>query len=250
METQNTTKKDYSIPVAIIIAGIFIAGAVFYSSPQISNNVANNYGAGKNERRGVVQEPANTATGNVKPVSVDDHIKGNPDAPVKIVEFSDTECPFCKRFHNTMNQIMESELGKSGNVAWVYRHFPLDQLHAKARKEAQATECATELGGNDGFWKYTDRIFEITPANDGLDLALLPEIAEYVGLNKTEFEKCLSSDKYTDKIESQVQDAVASGGRGTPYSIAIAQNGEKFVINGAESYEFVKATIERALKEK
>src|SRR3546814_2871400 len=66
---------------------------------------------------------------------------GSPDASVKVIEFSDFECPFCKGFHRTMGQVME-EYGQDGKVAWVYRHFPIDSIHSKARKEAQASECA------------------------------------------------------------------------------------------------------------
>ncbi len=78
-----------------------------------------------------------------------DHIRGNPDAPVTLVEYSDFECPFCKRFHPTVKRIVD-EYG--GRVRWVYRHFPLDEIHpVKARREAAAAECAAELGGNDAF---------------------------------------------------------------------------------------------------
>lgn len=107
---------------------------------------------------------------SVRPVGEGEHLRGDPKATVKIVEFSDLECPFCKRFHLTMQQVMEEY---SGKVAWVYRHFPLDSLHSKARKEAEATECAAELAGNDGFWAYIDKLFEITPSNNGLDPSLL-----------------------------------------------------------------------------
>ena len=62
-----------------------------------------------------------------------------------------------------------------GQVAWVYRHFPIDSLHSRARKEAEATECANEFGGNTVFWQYLDKIFELTPSNDGLDPAELPK---------------------------------------------------------------------------
>ncbi len=106
------------------------------------------------------------------PVTDKDHIAGNAQADIIIVEYSDTECPFCKKFHETMIQVMD-EYGKSGKVAWVYRHFPLDALHKKARKEAEATECAAELGGNDKFWEYLNLMMKITPANDQLDLNLL-----------------------------------------------------------------------------
>ncbi len=192
------------------------------------------------------------AAGAAKPVDGEDHILGNPDAPVKLVEFSDFECPFCKRFHRTMKRLMD-EYGKDGKVAWVYRHFPLDSLHSKARKEAQAAECANELGGNEAFWAFSDRLFEVTPANDRLDLALLPQIAQEIGLDRAAFEACLEGDsrggKYAAHIEADVQDAIASGGTGTPYSLVIAPNGKTFPINGAQPYAAVKAIIDLALKE-
>ena len=120
------------------------------------------------------------------------HILGNPGAPVKLVEFSDFECPFCKRFHLTMKRLM-NEYGEDGKVAWVYRHFPLVSLHSKARREAQAAECASELGGNEAFWAYSDRLFEVAPSNNRLDLALLPRIAQLIGLDRAKFEACLAS---------------------------------------------------------
>ena len=193
------------------------------------------------------------AAGAVKPVDGEDHIRGNPNAPVKLVEFSDFECPFCKRFHPIMKRLME-EYGKEGKVAWVYRHFPIDSLHSKARKEAQAAECANELGGNDAFWAYTDRLYEVTPSNNRLDLAVLPRIAEEIGLDRAKFEACLEGDsrggKYANHIEADVQDAAASGGTGTPYSLVIAPNGKTFPINGAQPYAAVKSIIDLALKEK
>ncbi len=193
------------------------------------------------------------AAGAVKPVNGEDHILGSPDAPVKLIEFSDFECPFCKRFHLTMKRLM-NEYGEDGKVAWVYRHFPLDSLHSKARKEAQAAECANELGGNEAFWAFSDRLFEVTPSNNRLDLALLPRIAQKIGLDRAKFETCLKGDarggKYAAHIEADVQDAVASGGTGTPFSLVIAPNGKIFPINGAQPYRAVKAIIELALKEK
>jgi len=192
------------------------------------------------------------AAGAVQPVDAEDHILGNPEAPVKLIEFSDFECPFCKRFHQTMKRLMD-EYGSDGRVAWVYRHFPLDTLHSKARKEAQAAECADELGGNKAFWAYADRVFEVTPSNNGLDLGLLPQFAEDIGLDRSKFEACLDGDarggKYADHIESDLRDATASGGTGTPSILVIARNGKIFSINGAQPYATVKSIIELALKE-
>jgi len=192
------------------------------------------------------------AAGAVKPVDGDDHILGRADAPVKVIEFSDFECPFCKRFHVTMKRLMD-EYGGDGKVAWVYRHFPIDSIHPKARKEAQAAECANELGGNEAFWAYADRLYEITPSNNRLDLALLPQIAEETGLDRARFEACLEGDmrggKYADHIEADFRDGSASGGTGTPYSVVIGRNGQIFPINGAQPYAAVKAIVDLALKE-
>lgn len=199
------------------------------------------------------QQKLADAAGNVKQVDSQDHIRGNPDAPVKVVEYSDFECPFCKSFHPAMKQVLD-EYGKDGYVAVVYRHFPLDSLHSKARKEAQASECANEIGGNDAFWAYADRLFDIAPSNDRLDLTLLPKIAEEIGLDRAKFETCLTGDarggKYADHIEADYQNATASGGTGTPYTVVIAANGKTFPINGAQPYRVIKQIIDLALAEK
>lgn len=230
-----------TIPIAIIIAGVLIAGAVIYSGETGSSNTAV-----------IPQQPVAQQTGDLeqmKPISKDDHIRGNPNAPVKIVEYSDTECPFCKRFHGTMQEVM-NEYGKDGKVAWVYRHFPLVQLHSKARKEAVALECANEQGGNDKFWSYADRLYEITPANNGLDPAELPKIARYVGLDVVKFNTCLVSTKYDSHIEEEVRNATTTGGNGTPWSIVVAANGKKYPLSGAQPYASVKQLIDLALQEK
>ncbi len=237
MENKNFNSM---VPGAIIIAGIIIAGAVVYSG-----------GAGKKPAQLLAGDDprgsgAPKAVENIKAISEDDHILGDINAPVKIVEFSDLECPFCKRFHPTMQRVVREYDGK---VAWVYRHFPLDNLHSKARIEAEATECAAELGGNTAFWAYTDRLFEVTPSNNGLDEGDLPKIADYIGLDTQKFQKCLDSGKYKDHVSYDYEDATNSGGQGTPYSIVIAANGKKSVIPGALPFEAVKEIVDKALSE-
>ncbi len=178
-------------------------------------------------------------------ITSDDHVRGNLEtAQVVIVEYSDTECPFCKRFHPTMQQVVE-EYGEQ--VAWVYRHFPLDSLHSKARNEAEATECAAELGGNDGFWAFLDAIYEITPSNDGLDASQLPTLAASVGIDETAFNDCLTSGRHADKVEAHSQDATKAGGSGTPYSVAVGKDGTTVPINGAQPYTSVKSVIDSLL---
>ncbi|MBX4210803.1 DsbA family protein, partial [Candidatus Parcubacteria bacterium] len=158
-------KNNLTVPVAIIIAGALVAGAVFLKggSQQTPTNA--------NTAAAAVSIPKDLT---IAPISPTDHIRGNPNADIILVEYSDLECPYCKVFQVTMNQIM-TDLGKDGSVAWVYRHFPLYKpdeygrsLHAKAGKEAEASECVAELGGEDNFWKFIDKIYEITPSNNPL----------------------------------------------------------------------------------
>lgn len=93
----------------------------------------------------------------INPVDEDDHIRGDLDAEVVLVEYSDYFCPFCADFHDTMKQITDTY--DAGKVAWVYRHFPIPQLHPQAPRYAQAAECIADLGGSDAFWSFSDSVF-------------------------------------------------------------------------------------------
>lgn len=178
------------------------------------------------------------------PVSASDHVRGPANAKVTLVEFSDTECPFCKRFHATMQQLLQKY---PNDVRWVYRHFPLDELHSKSRKEAEATECANELGGPEKFWAYIDRVFEVTPSNDGLDPAQLPAIAKQVGLDKAQFEACLKSGRHAKRVADFAIDGQNAGVRGTPYSILVGPDGAKYPLSGALPAEKISKVIDQML---
>jgi protein-disulfide isomerase len=236
---EKTKLEKYLTPLSVVLGALFIAGAIYWGDgkPLVPQ------GAPQGPDQAAIQK----ALENIAPITAEDHVRGSRDAEVFVVEYSDTECPFCKRFHSTMQQVM-SEYESEGKVAWVYRHFPLDQLHAKARSEAVAFECAAELGGNDAFWKYADRLFEITPSNDGLDAAELPKIATSVGLDATAFASCLKSSRYDAHIEAEAQNAQATGGEGTPWSVVVTKDGKKYPLSGAQPYEAVQQVIETALK--
>lgn len=237
---QSNIFEKYSTPISVLLGALVIGGAIYWSSdsPRVASQPA---------EQGPDQAEREAALERVSPVTSEDHIRGNPDAEVVIVEYSDTECPFCKRFHQTMREVM-GEYESTGQVAWVYRHFPLDSLHRKARAEAVALECAGDQGGNDAFWKYADRLYEITPSNDGLDAAELPKIAAFVGLDTAAFTTCLSSGKYDAHIEAEAQNALETGGQGTPWSILITKDGKKVPISGAQPFESVNMLIQLALR--
>jgi protein-disulfide isomerase len=180
----------------------------------------------------------------ISPITATDHIRGDvTKAKIAVVEYSDLECPFCKRFHETMNQVMSEY---QGQVVWVYRHFPLESLHSKAKHEAVAAECAATLGGNDKFWQYIDRVFEVTPSNDGLDPSLLSTLATEVGLDKTAFATCLAKNDLT-KIEAQIAEAEANGAEGTPFPIIIGVDGTKTALPGALPFSDLKKLLDAEL---
>lgn len=167
-----------------------------------------------------------------------DYVKGNPDAKITLVEYSDIDCPYCQRFHDTAKQILAAY---PNDVNVVYRHFPLPQLHPNAPKKAEATECVGELGGNDAFWAYLDKLFvEKTPMTD------LATAAASVGVNQAKFQECLDSGKYASKLTASTQEATDAGGRGTPYSI-LTDGTATVPVNGALPFEQVKTQIDQLL---
>lgn len=233
--------NPYLIPAAIVIAGGLVAVAMLMNGTGNTPIVAN---TGTNQPTQAAPQPTGS-TDAVRPVDETDHIKGDPNAPIKIVEYSDFECPFCKRFHDTMNEVMASDLGTSGQVAWVYRQFPLEQLHpVKAMAEAVASECAAELGGNDAFWQFADRFMELTPSNNQTQIeTVIPQIVQEIGLDQTAFQTCFESGKYDDHIEADIANAIETGGRGTPWSILIGPDGTTYPINGAQPVAAIEQLI-------
>ncbi len=245
------SKSNYILAAEIVvIVGIIVVMIVLSVKGKGTDTVSNYTPPVPTAQNVTAPSPTSPASlDQMKAVSKEDHIRGSIDAPVKIVEYSDSECPFCKRFHGVMQQVM-AEYGESGKVAWVYRHYPIPELHSKATNEAMAMECASELGGNEKFWAYTDRLYEVTPSNNGLAPTELNNIAEYVKLDAKKFATCLASGKHAQRIQSDSQNAMATGGNGTPWSIVVAPNGKKYELSGAQAYTAVKQLIELALQEK
>ncbi len=227
-----------AIPIAIIVAGGIIAGALYFSNLNAKKETIKN--------QAVTTTTTPTAPHQIPSISASDHILGNPNADIVIVEYSDTECPYCKLFNPTLNRLM-TEYGKDGKVAWVYRHFPIAQLHSKAPKEAEATECVNEIGGPAKFWQYLNMIYDQTPGNNGLDPAQLTTFASTIGINTKNFTTCLNSGKYSAKIQASYDEAVKAGAQGTPYSVLITKDGSQIPVVGAESYEALKSTIDTLL---
>ncbi|MHB0865643.1 MAG: DsbA family protein [Minisyncoccota bacterium] len=222
-------KSSYTIPLAIALGSTIVAIAVYLSTPK--------------------QPSTSSGAGNpalVRPVGANDHILGNPAAPVKIVEYADFDCEYCKGFDDTLHQIIANE-GASGKVAWVYRQFPLTEIHPDAMSLAEASECAAEAGGNDAFWKFTTALFKNQPANP----TQYGTFAKEVGIPGDAFAACYAdaSTTMSARILADRQNAIAIGAKGTPYSLILAPGKPPVVIAGAYPYAAVKQLVEAALQD-
>ncbi len=230
------TKRDsIAIPIAIVVAAGLIAGAIYLSS---TKEVAAPTDAGMTPT---------SETPEIRQVDESDHVRGNPNAQIMFVEYSDFDCPFCKNFHETMTRIMD-EYGSSGKVAWTYRHFPIAQLHPNSPKIAEASECVAELGGHAAFWRFADIVFREKPTNDSTEMSRLPEYAESAGVSRSDFETCLASGKYTEKINASIKEAVAAGAIGTPHTLVLIGD-QSGVVNGAQPYEVVKQIVDNLIEQ-
>jgi protein-disulfide isomerase len=172
-----------------------------------------------------------------------DHIIGNKNAKVVLIEYSDFECPFCARFHPTMEEVRE----KYGNdVAWVYRHFPLS-FHPQADPSAQVSECVSELAGKDAFWKYADAIFTINRDNGGITKEDVLAAAVTAGANRSAVEACLNSGKFKEYVAEDMAGGTKAGITGTPGTIVVS-DGQYELISGALPVDQINATIDKYLE--
>ncbi len=233
-------KQNAGIPVAIIVAALLIAGAIYLDGNRGGSKNVNVQGG-----IDTAQKTGQTPEMEVAPVTEKDHIRGNPNAPIMIVEYSDFECPYCKNFHETMTRIVR-EYGGDGKVAWVYRNFPLEQLHPNAPRIAAASYCVAEQGGDDAFWKFADLVFGSREINAQTDMKKLPDFASQSGVDKAKFELCLNSGKFEGQVGTDIEAALKTGARGTPYSVVMV-GGEQGVINGAQPYENVRTIVENLM---
>lgn len=171
---------------------------------------------------------------DVRPVSADrDHIYGNPDAVVSLIEYSDFECPYCKRFHPTAKELVDQS---GGDVNLVYRHFPLSFHNPGAQRQAEASECVAELGGNDAFWAFTDAIYERTKSGGkGFPLDQLVPLGVELGLAEDAYRECLESRRYEERVKADLTEGSRIGISGTPGNILLNnETGEAMMRAGAQ----------------
>lgn len=168
-------------------------------------------------------------------VTAADHVWGNPDAKVTIIEYSDFECPYCGRHWPTMKQIKETY---GDQIRVIFRHFPLS-FHANAQPAAIASECAADQGK---FWEMYNKLFEAGSAGRLGEEGLYLTFARELGLNEATFSQCIAGSSKDAKISSDMEGGSGAGVTGTPGTFV---NGN--FISGAYPFEYFAAIIDAEL---
>jgi len=219
-----SAQNPYIMPIAIVIAGVCIAAAIFATSGSAAPRAPSQGGL---------------ITADVLPVTKDDHVYGSRDAEVFLIEYSDYRCGFCARFHDTVKEVLDVY---DGRVAWVYRHTPYQPGGMEA---AVASECIAKFAGEDAFWEYTDDALQNT---SNLSEEWHKAKAEALGVDAAEFAECYKSNEFDERIATYMNNSAELGGRGTPFSVILTQDGNYLTVPGAVPLESVMLQMERAFK--
>jgi len=235
-----TGKQGFIMGVAAGVAVISTLGffSLFYKGgiPTLTTG-SNNVAVRPSPTPTPTPSPTPAPGGNfaaVSPVTKDDHIRGNPNAKVTMIEFSDFQCPFCNKVAPTLKQILDKY---PNDVRLVYRHLPLNSIHPYAQKAAEASECAADQGK---FWEYHDLLFANQSA---LQISDLKKYAADLKLNTSTFNSCPDSNKYAERVNKQTAEAQAAGISGTPGTFVGSQ-----LVAGAYPLATFTAIIDGLLK--
>lgn len=209
--------QNNKIPVYITKDGNYFIQAAIPIDDQLSNNPEV-----KNEPLEVSQD--------------DDEILGDSNAKVTIIEFSDYQCPFCKKFYDETLPLLKKDYINTGKVKLIYRDYPLSSIHPKAQKASEAAECA---GEQKKYYDYHDKLFK---NQNFLEIDNLKKYAKELGLNTKEFNDCLDSNKMASEVQKDLEDGQNLGVDGTP---AFFING--IPLTGSQPFEAFKNLIEQEL---
>ncbi len=222
-------KNTWLIPAAIIFAGAIIAIPVYKV----------------NHQSNVMKDGDPSA---MRPITSGEHVLGNPAAPVMIVEYADIDSGYTKDFQKSMEQVVK-DYGNDGNVAWVFRHFPLIGQDPYSEVHAEAAECAAAQSSNptNTFFAFIDALQAATPGDSQFNPSDYPTLISSLGLTDSTFESCLQARTYQGHVADDYADAVAVGASGSPYSILLVRGQKPVVISGAIPYAALKKIIDKSI---
>ncbi len=244
-EATLTIRKDvlWKYSTFLLLALLVVSWVVFFTGDKsTTNNVVAN-----NPQPTVPPQPS-----QVTASADDDPVLGDEDAPVTIIEFSDYQCPFCRKFWTETLPSIKAEYIDTGKVKFVYRDFPLESIHPAATPAAEAANCVREQGGDEAYYEMHDKIFQEGNVLDGGDPITGPvrgtaqfgatELKNWAQDIGYDIGSCLDSGKYKSEVQKDLADAQAAGGKGTPYFII---NGKP--LSGAQPFNAFKQVIDAEL---
>lgn len=226
----------------LILAGILMGASYIFGSMRqeikmLRETVSNNVIPANPGNEDVNAIPVITYE-DVAPIDDEDHIYGNKDAKLALVEYSDFECPYCKTFHPTAKQIVDES---NGEIKWIYRHLPLRGIHPNALISAVGSECVSNMLGEDAFWTYSTALM----GAESLNKQVIIDEAIALGADETEFTSCLEDTSIVSSIEAGEAEAQTTGIRGTPGNILInLDKGTAQILPGAIPLANLKEAFE------
>lgn len=230
------TRKGFTLttPMAIIVAAIIIAGGLM------------GYGV-------ITQGGSNAAPKPLfkgKAIDATDYVEGKTNSKVFVVEYSDPECPFCGQVSATIKQLRTDYVGK---VAFVYRHFPLTQIHKNAFDRSRAMACAGKVGGTEKYYAYIDAYYGYETSKQSTEIPKtgLEDFARTVGLDMTAFSSCMKNNETAQLVTDSVTDGAAAGVQGTPSTFILVKTKKGYeqvsMVDGARPIDYFKTVIDEAL---
>ncbi len=237
----NQTTLQSAVQIALVlllVIAAFFIGMLWTKVQSLEKGSAGSGNVAQGNNANGQNAPDPTQVGDIEPVNDKDHVFGDPNAKVVMIEYSDYQCPFCKAFDPTAKQLLNEF---KGQVKWVYRQFPLESIHPNSREWAIAGECAAKVGGNDAFWKFTDAMFQTDQSSIDVN-----KIASQVGLNASAFKSCNDKKETNSIVDSHLQSGQKAGINGTPGAVMWnLETGAKEMVPGAVPYTTLKATFQR-----
>ncbi len=227
-------KPDFFWKITTVVLIVILAFFAF-RGPNLTGSLTGNAVKDTADNNNVLGAAAPARVDFQKVIYTNDHILGNENAPVTIIEWSDFECPFCARFHLETSGALKDQYVKSGKVKFIYKNFPLN-FHQNAQKAAEAAECASD---QEKFWEMHDLLFE-----QGVQggVVTFKQYAKQLGLDTAKFDKCLDSGDKIAKIQKDMADGGKSGIQGTPGFLV---NG--LMVSGAQPLVVFQQAIEAEL---
>lgn len=233
MNKQDQSNKRNFAPIIAIVLGV----ALIIAARTVQS------------KTGTVKLPGDVALSaieHLQMISEADHSRGDANAPMRLIEYSDLQCPFCKIFHKSMLEISPEYIA-TGKLQWAYRHFPLVSSHENAKNLAIATECAAKQGGDDAFWKMVDGIF--ADPDQKFDMTKLPTIAKASGVNVSLYMNCFASKQTAAAVDEDMADGTKIGVGGTPYAVLISPTGKTFPLARAYSASELRTIFDAVMKQ-